>query len=256
RGVRMLAEKIETREVLESAREMGYRHFQGYFLARPEIIEGSTIPAYKLNALRLLAQLHQPELDFDRLDRLIRLDVAVTRTLMRYLNSAAFAFRGSIGSLRHGLVVLGEKDVRRWVALAVLPHLTTDRVSEVAHMSLYRARLCELIASKSSMVSAAPECFMMGLFSMLDCMVGRPLSELLPELGLRTQIRDALLDQVREDDQFRRIFDLCLACETVDVPKIRDCAQNMHLSPESLPDLCLEALKWVDVACSALGYPN
>jgi c-di-GMP-related signal transduction protein len=256
RGVRMLAEKIETREVLECAREMGYRQFQGYFLARPEIIEGSAIPAYKLNALRLLAQLHQPELDFDRLDRLIRLDVGVARTLMRYLNSAAFAFRGSIGSLRHGLVVLGEREVRRWVALAVLPHLTTDRVSEVAHMSLYRARLCELIAARSPMVSAAPECFMMGLFSMLDCMVGRPLSELLPELGLRSQIRDALLGLVPENDQFRRIFDLCLACETLDIPKIRACAKDMQLSPDNLADLCLEALKWVDVASGALGYPN
>ncbi|MEO8662657.1 MAG: HDOD domain-containing protein [Bryobacteraceae bacterium] len=256
RGIHMLAEKIETREVLEYARGVGYRYFQGYFLARPEIIQGSAIPTYKWNALRLLAEINRPELDFDRLDRLIRLDVAVTRRLMRYLNSAAFAFSGSMTTLRHGLVVLGEREVRRWVTLAALPHLTTETISEVAHMSLYRARLCELIGDRSPRVSAAPECFMMGLFSMLDCMVGRPLSELLPELGLQPQILKALLGQVREEDPFRRVLDLCIACEAVDDPTISAQAEALELSIGSLTDLCLEAMKWVEDASGVLGYPH
>jgi c-di-GMP-related signal transduction protein len=254
RGIHMLAEKIETREVLEYARAVGYRYFQGYFLARPEIIQGSAIPTYKWNALRLLAEINQPELDFDRLDRLIRLDVAVTRRLMRYLNSAAFAFSGSMTTLRHGLVVLGEREVRRWVTLAALPHLTTDTISEVAHMSLYRARLCELIADRSPSTSSRAECFMMGLFSLLDCMVGRPLSELLPELGLKPQIRNALLGQVRPEDPFRLVLDLCVACESVADPTISAQAEALELSMGTLSDLCLEAMKWVDEASGVLGY--
>jgi len=104
--------------------------------------------------------------------------------------------------------------------------------------------------------SAAPECFLMGLFSLLDSLVGRPLSELLPELGLRVEICRALLGQVGEDDQFKRVLDLCIACEAVNIRKIRAQAECMALPSEWLAELCIEAMNWVEVASQSLGYPD
>ena len=92
RGIAMLAEKVETYEEFEWTRTAGYDYFQGYFFARPSIIQSQHVPATKLNCLRLLSELQKPDLDF-RLEELIRGDVALTYKLLRYVNSALFGLR-------------------------------------------------------------------------------------------------------------------------------------------------------------------
>ena len=69
RGLQVLAEKVETHEEFEWARQAGYDYFQGYFFARPVMMRGRQIPAAKLHCLRLLQEAQRPELDFERLER-------------------------------------------------------------------------------------------------------------------------------------------------------------------------------------------
>ncbi len=45
RGLQLLAEKVETHEEFEWARQAGYDYFQGYFFARPVIVQGRKIPS-------------------------------------------------------------------------------------------------------------------------------------------------------------------------------------------------------------------
>ena len=90
RGIAMLAEKVETHEEFEWAQRAGYDLFQGYFFARPVIISGRQIPAVQATCLRLLRETQQKELDFKRLEVLIREDVSLTFKLLRYANSALF----------------------------------------------------------------------------------------------------------------------------------------------------------------------
>jgi len=108
----------------------------------------------------------------------------------------------------------------------------------------------------------------LGLFSLLDCMVGRPLSELLPELGLKAQIREALLGQARAKDPFRLVLDLCLACESVDDSTISAQAEALELSMGALSvdvltrrdvygHLTTGAIFWPRLSnCSMAGAPN
>ena len=56
RGLQVLAEKVETHEEFEWARQAGYDYFQGYFFARPVIVRGRQIPAAKAHCLRLLQE--------------------------------------------------------------------------------------------------------------------------------------------------------------------------------------------------------
>jgi c-di-GMP-related signal transduction protein len=93
RGIMMLAEKVETNEEFEWARNAGYDLFQGYFFARPVIVSGRQIPAVQLTCLQLLRETRKKDLDFKRLEILIRGDVALTFKLLRYANSALFGRR-------------------------------------------------------------------------------------------------------------------------------------------------------------------
>jgi c-di-GMP-related signal transduction protein len=247
RGIRTVAEKIETRADFESARAMGYSYVQGYFFAHPEILSGVEITVSKSSALQLLRELHQPQLDFSRIDELIRRDVSIAHRLMRFVNSAAFAWDERIVSILHALVLLGERGVRKWVTLATIPNLASDNVPELVRMSVYRARFCELVAQRTTLLSCSSECFLMGLFSLLDVMLGRPLSELSPEHGLRAEICDALCGRSIADNHFRVLFDLCLACEAADMIAITERSMSLNLSGDEVAKLYMEAMSWAEV---------
>jgi len=145
-GITMLAEKIETPGEYQRAYDMGYDLFQGYFFARPVIIAGREIPAFKVHYLRILQEVSRPELVYERLEELIKQEVSLAYKLLRYINSAAFGWRGPIESVKQALVLLGESESRRWISLVALPALAQDKAEELVVQAAVRARFCESLA--------------------------------------------------------------------------------------------------------------
>src|SRR6185436_3732480 len=60
RGVRLLAEKVETSAVRDAAKAAGYTLFQGYFFCKPERLTARAFEVNQVTQLRLLAQLNNP----------------------------------------------------------------------------------------------------------------------------------------------------------------------------------------------------
>ncbi len=150
RGLQLLAEKVETYEEFEWARQAGYDYFQGYFFARPVIVRGRKIPAAKVHCLRLLQEVQRPELDFERLEMLILEDVSLSYQLLRYVNSPLFALTSSIRSIRQALLFFGETELRKWIVLATLARTADDKPGELIRHSLVRARFCESVAQSGT----------------------------------------------------------------------------------------------------------
>jgi c-di-GMP-related signal transduction protein len=144
-----LAEKLETQAEFETARQMGYELFQGYFFARPAIMKGQQVPGFKTNYLRILNAVHQPNLDFFELEKLIRQEPSVAYKLLRYPNSALFAQSHQIDSITRALVILGEQEVRKWASIVLLMHLAIDRFDALIRCALARASFCEGLAQLS-----------------------------------------------------------------------------------------------------------
>jgi c-di-GMP-related signal transduction protein len=248
---RMLAEKVETMDEVNEALAMGYEYFQGYFFARPQIVSASEVPSYKLNSLRILKELHKPELDFKRLEWLTRMDVSLARKLLRYVNSAVFGCTVPVHSIQHALVLLGESETRKLLSLALLPSLVSDKPLELVRMALVRGRTCELIASGSALGDRAGDCFLMGLFSLLDAMMGRPLDALIGGLGLAGDVCAALTAQSAPGDAIQTVYDICLACESADTSRIEPLSGTLGIAGDEMASLYLNALHWSDDVCQA-----
>lgn len=191
--VKLLAEKVETWEEYEQARAHGYSFFQGYFFARPEIVARKDIPASKLVYVQFLRELQRPELDFDRLEQIIKQDVGLSMKLLRYLNSAFFAWRSRVTSLKQAIIMLGERPFRQWASLIAVVGMAADRPSELATMCLSRGRFCEQLGPKLQTRASDLELFLAGLLSCMDALVGRPLEEILREIGVSHVIEEALI---------------------------------------------------------------
>jgi c-di-GMP-related signal transduction protein len=243
KGLQTLAEKVETHEEFEWAREAGYDFFQGYFFARPVIVRGRKIPATKVHCLRLLQEAQRPELDFDRLEMLILEDVSLSYQLLRYVNSPLFAVSNRIKSIRQALLFFGENELRKWISLATMTRTAEDKPGELILHSLVRARFCESLAN-SSRKGLEQSAFLMGLFSLLDALIDRPIEEALAEMNLAPEIAAVLSGKAPEGDTLKRVYDLAKAYELADWARVEELAPQLSLVTGSLGEVYCAASGW------------
>ena len=239
----MLAEKVETRESFDAALRMGYCYFQGYFFAEPVIISSRDVPAFKINLLQLMREIHQENLNFVQLENIMKRDMAVAYKLLRYVNSAALGIRNEISSIKQALVMLGEREVKKWITLLALAGMGEDQPHEMVRVSLTRARLLENLASAANLGDQKGDLFLLGLFSLIDAVIGRPMLEILAGLPIAYQIKNALLGH---DNRLRQLFDVVLAYEKANWDAFSAAAKSAGLDEKAVPEAYLQALEWTN----------
>jgi c-di-GMP-related signal transduction protein len=241
---KLVAEKVETSEDFDNARQLGFSHFQGYFFCRPEIVSRKELPSSKLIYLEFLRELTRPSLDYRRLEQVIKLDVALSVKLLRYLNAASFGWRHEVKSLQQALTMLGEQPFRRWASLLAMAELSADGSRELLTTCLVRARFCELLADGAGLAGRELDLFLMGLLSLVDALVGRPLVELIDGLSLPSDISAALLDGDRHSSP-GSVLRLVTAYERGRWDEVDTLAATLGLPTENeLPGLYRDAVAW------------
>jgi c-di-GMP-related signal transduction protein len=213
RGIKMLAEKVETREEVTEAVPAGYTLFQGYFFSRPTIVAGRDIPGFRLNYLRLLQELNEPEINIQKLDDIIKQEVSIAYRVLRYVNSAGFGSRKRIDSTRQAIIYMGLDLVRKWTTMWALAGLGQDKPLELIVGSVIRGLCCELLGPRLRLADRTQELFLLGSFSMLDAIMDRPMEEVLAKLALPRDVHAAL---VPGDGPLRGVFDVTVAFERGD----------------------------------------
>ena len=246
--LQLLAEKVETQEEFRSASEMGYQFFQGYFFARPVISSSRQIPGFKLQFLRILNEIHRPELNFRKLADLLKREPALSYKLLRFVNSAWFGLRAPVESLERALTTIGEDAARKWLSVLTMANLASDRPTELTTSTLVRARFFELLAKEAGLGYLRDDCFLVGMFSRLDAMLGRPLDELVEGLNLHGQIIRTLLDRPRPGDVMPPLWKLVLAYERGDWDMLSLGAPGADLKPQTLTACYAAAVRWADGA--------
>jgi c-di-GMP-related signal transduction protein len=241
RKITMVADKIQTRDIFSETKAIGYDLFEGVFFAHPSIVVGKDIPTSKRSCLQILGQLHQPDLDVPALSDIISREVGLAYKLLRYVNSAAFGWHGSITSIQHALMLMGSREIRRWASVMALTSITGEEPGELLSEALLRGRTCELLASEADQSHRAADLFLLGLFSLLDAILEIPMAEILENLPLAPDVKAALLG---ESGPLREVYQLAvdyLAGEWAPVPER---AHRLGISESGLPDLYEEALAW------------
>lgn len=239
--IKFLAEKVETQEEFSEALDSGYSYFQGYFFSKPVIISAQDVPPMKLNQIRMLKELNQPDIDFEEIENIIKMDVSLSYKLLKFINSANFGFKNEIHSIKHALVILGKQEVIKWISLLSLKSLSTDSPEELMINSVLRAKFAENIAYNTELKDRASDAFLMGLFSNIDVLMHRPLPELLMNIALPEDVKEALLGT---SNKLRYIYDLIIAYEQGNWNKSKCYAAVISHSKPNIPELYINSLKW------------
>ncbi len=189
----LLAEAVESQDDFDRAVKLGFSHFQGFFFCRPQIIKRRALTGSRLTYLKLLQAVTAPDMNIGELDRIIQTDVSIAHRFMKYLGNASFGFRGTISSVRQGLVLLGKEQTRRWVSLIALGEMGQDKPKEILVSAAVRAKLCESLADDAGMTERKPDLFLLGALSLVDAMLDQTMDDVLEELPLADELKNALL---------------------------------------------------------------
>jgi c-di-GMP-related signal transduction protein len=242
RKIPALAEKVETDAQFHICSELGYDYFQGYFFCRPQIVGRKSVPANKTIYLELLHAANEPVFNLHKIALIFKRDVSLSYRLLRYLNSAAFAFHTEIRSIPHALTLLGERAMRKWISLVSVAALGGEVADSLLRLPLLRAMFCELIGIKIGMHREANELFLMGLLSVMDALLNLPMSVVLAEIPVDNDIKKALLGN---QSRYRPIFEVVLDYESGTWEQLANSARQIGLHENFLPDLYLRSVRWV-----------
>jgi EAL and modified HD-GYP domain-containing signal transduction protein len=187
-----LAEKIETEEEFRCCKNLGCALFQGYYLRKPDLLEGRRIPSNRLSVLSLLAECANPETPAFAIASVIARDAALTYGLLRLANSALYRRRSEIRTPAQAVTLLGLDFVFRWATLLAMAG-NDDCPAGYLETALQRARMCELLAGLHG--SSAAEAYMTGLLSTLDSVLNAGLQVLIAPLPIDNAYKRALLER-------------------------------------------------------------
>jgi EAL and modified HD-GYP domain-containing signal transduction protein len=252
KNIRMLAEKVETQEEFAAGMQMGYSLFQGYFFCRPEMMQHRSLPSSKLAYLELLQAATAPEFDIQELASKIKHEATLTFRLLRYLNSAAFELRSEIRSVPHALSLLGERELRKWIAVVSVGVLADGKPGELMTVPLVRGRFCELLALLARMGEHANDLFLMGLLSVMDAILDRPLDSILADLPVRGEIKEALLART---GLYWQLLELAIAHERADWENVSVLVSETGMKEEQVSAMYLSAVNWSTAIRSSVRAP-
>lgn len=238
----LVAEKVETAEQYERMAALGVKLFQGYWFARPTLVQAQTIRPSQATILQLI-NLVRKQAAVSEIEDLLKKDPTLSFNLLRFINSSGFGLSVEITSFRHAVMILGLKKLFRWAALLLTTSRNTGSPPAVGQTAVVRGRLMELLAAELLPPEDCDHAFVVGVFSLLDAMLGVPLESALETVALPQPVVDALM---HNQGVFAPFLELTRACESGDDEAFARAAEALHLSNRQVNWAHLQALTWAE----------
>ncbi len=233
-SVRLLADNIDSYEQFERCKAHNFEMYQGYFFCSPKKAVPE-IPVNRLGAVRLLGKLQDPALHLNELEQTIGTDLALSYKLLRFVNSAFIGLNRTVESINHAASLIGMERIRLWASLLMFSKME-DKPRELMITAIVRAAVCERLASSAN-EGPKETFFTVGLLSVLDALMDRPMAEALNELPVSSETKAALIGQ---EGSRGEALQCVLAYERGEWDRVR----YKELRPMTIRSHYLDSLGW------------
>lgn len=242
--VKLLAEKIEDRTQADLCQNLGFDLFQGYYYARPVTLTGKRADPSRLALLRLIG-LVLGDAEIGNIERVFQHDPSLTYKLLRLVNSVAMGLTQKIESLRHAIIVLGRRQLQRWLQLLMFVPNNGQTDNPLLQLAATRGKLMELLAQ----VQAGRDkdyqdrAFIAGILSLLDTLLGIPMEEITEQINLAPDVKLALLQR---QGMLGELLTLTEKLERNDFAAAGELLDASGLQVNDLLQAQMEAMRWAN----------
>lgn len=250
---------IDTDVLYQRALKLKVDAMEGSFVAEKMMQKIHNSGYLQSNFFRLMVAVLADEPDVEEIERIISVDATLTYGLLKIANSRYFSMRRRVTSVRQTIMTVGLKDLKQWVYLLSASNAENpmdEGAEEFLRLSFMRASFCSsLMNYAKDMPISKPEAYLMGMFSTLNCLIDAPLEEILEQVPVREEIKEALLHHT---GRCGMLFDLALCYERADWGKIDQLADELEIPTNLLTSLyfnCMEEVNhiWTELMQQADG---
>ena len=229
---KLLAEKVETQEEFEKYRAYGCELFQGYFFARPSIVQKESIdPAYK-KIFQLVNLLDCEYTEMREIVSELETEVELTIQLLRFINSSYVGLRKDVKSIQQVVMMLGKKPLKQWLLLIAFSKSMESEAKMAKNPMLELAKnrskiMAELAKKMRNIDYDSHEASFVGILSLVDALLRVPIDVVLDEINVDIDVKNALLSRSGE---LGKLLDLVVAIERFDMSKTDTILDELHMS--------------------------
>lgn len=205
---------------------------------RAQSADGELQPESML-IVRLMQMLQRNE-DVRQIEAALKHDAVLTYRLLRHINSPAIGPGVEIQSLRHAVTMLGYSHLFRWLALLLATSNTASSSPFMTRKAIMRGRAVELLGKSMLTPTDADNLFVVGMFSLIDELLGVPMQEVLGRVQLAASVEQAILHRGGVYGPFLALAESC-EHEAGDTARM---AEDLFMSPSQVNAAQLSALIW------------
>lgn len=245
-SAQLIAEKVETAQQHEMLQKLGVQLFQGYWFAKPVLVEGQTVRPAQATILQLINLVRQ-QASTHEIEEVLKRDPTLSFNLLRFINSASFGLRTEVTSFKHAVMLLGLNKLFKWAALLLTTSQAGGVPPAVGSTAVVRGRLMELLAADTLDSEESDNAFVVGIFSLLDTLLGMPMPAALASLSLPETVTNALLYGT---GPLAPYLALAQACESGDDDTFANTSVALGLNSNQVNWAHLQALAWAETVLS------
>lgn len=190
----VLASQVEDPARFKMCSALGFNLFHGSFFKSPDKVTVRKLSSTEVSRFNLLHLIETDEPDLDQLAATIQGDVSISFRLLAYLNSTAFGLPQKIKSVHQAILLLGWRKMKNWLRVVLLTDMSQSKdAPELVLLSAQRGKFLERIAQDHDFWGFDPDSLsLLGIFSLLDALLGIPMTEIVRYLPIETQLKTAL----------------------------------------------------------------
>jgi len=242
----LMAMQVQDGAQFVMCRDLGFTLFHGAFFKRPDTIQVRQLTSNEVARFNLLHMLEREDHDFDRLAETIQSDVSISFRLLAYLNSAAFGLRQRITSIRQAISLLGWRKMKNWLRVVLLNDMSQKAdASELMAVAAQRGKFLERLARDHDFWGFDPEILhLLGIFSLLDVMLGLPMGEIVTYLPLDSKLKAALCHE--PNNEYLPLLQLAQYYEEARWEEGRRMVQQLNLDSAKVQAAFRASVDWAN----------
>jgi EAL and modified HD-GYP domain-containing signal transduction protein len=205
------------------------------------------------NFFRLMVSITKDEPDMAEIASIIELDVTLTYSLLKMVNSAYFALADKVKDVQQALTILGLGQLKQWVYLLSFNSDSGGMSDELIKISFQRANFC---MEMGSMVKGFPlsrsESYLMGMFSTLGSLLDVKLEDALNQLPVSEAMKTGL---IHKEGAPGDLFNLVIHYEKGEWNKMNRCAEQLGIPVSMIAQKYFEVVEYVNEMWNELMRP-
>ncbi len=241
---KFIATGVNSREVYDCALKLEVDYVEGNYISDRMTAKTGKMEFMQGNLYQLIVEITKDEPDIGELEEIITRDASLTYALLKMANSPYFAVHQETTSVRQALIRVGINQLKQWIYLLSFEDKQENSSEEVLKTSFMRANFASALVKKLRQFPInSSDAYLMGMFSTLEYMIDASIEDILFEIPIVDEIKNALISK---EGPAGRLYELILCYENAQWTEIQTIADELGIKTNEMAQIYMDSVEEVN----------